>query len=293
MNNKGKLSFGFTLVELLVVISIIAVLLAVLMPSLNKAREMARTIVCQTNLKGLGTAWDAYAVANSGLIVSSLTYKTTDEGDTSSDHRKYSWVYAPVNLTTKESIPEKQTAMETPEQSKYGIKQGKLFPYAADFGVYRCGSDKTGHFRSFSIIDHLNGEQDYMTGTYKKPWDNISKTSQIKRPSESYVFMEEDDTRAYNVDSWEPVITVAGVKGASATTYQYDPLAVRHSGNTKSNFAFADGHSEQHKWSDEIAKYFSAFRKTGGTYQWRLYEPTTEAGKRDIVWLESGRAKKN
>jgi prepilin-type N-terminal cleavage/methylation domain-containing protein/prepilin-type processing-associated H-X9-DG protein len=292
MNNRRKLSFGFTLVELLVVISIIAVLLAVLMPSLSKAREMAKTIICQTNLKGLGTAWDAYAIANNGLIVSSLTYKTLDEGDVRADYSKYSWVYAPVNLTTKESIPEKQKAKETPEQAQYGIKQGKLFPYAPDFGVYRCGSDKTGHFRSFSIIDHLNGAQDFMTGTYKRPWNNITKTSQIKRSSESYVFMEEDDTRAYNVDSWEPVITISGVNGDSKTTFQYDPLAIRHSGYTKSNFAFADGHSEQHRWSKETIDFFAGYRKTGGSYQWRVFEPMTEMGKLDIEWLERGRPKK-
>jgi prepilin-type N-terminal cleavage/methylation domain-containing protein/prepilin-type processing-associated H-X9-DG protein len=289
MNKKA-----FTLVELLVVISIIAVLLAVLVPSLNKAREMAKTIVCQTNLKGLGTAWDAYAVANNGLIVCSLTYKTDDVTDTDRfAHSQYSWVHAPVNLTTKESIPEKQKAKETPEQAQYGIKQGKLFPYAADFGVYRCGSDKTGHFRSYSIIDHLNGEQDFMVGTYKKSWDNITKTSQIKRPSESYVFMEEDDTRAYNVDSWEPEIMIAGVNGKTQTKYQFDPIALRHSGNYKSNFAFADGHSEQHRWSKETYEHFAGFKKIGGTYQWRDYVPQTEAGKLDVEWLERGRAKKN
>jgi flagellar basal body P-ring protein FlgI len=71
------------------------------MPSLNKAKEMARTIVCQTNLKGLGTGGDAYAIANGGLLVSSLTYKTTDEGDVRANYSKYSWVYAPVDIKTK------------------------------------------------------------------------------------------------------------------------------------------------------------------------------------------------
>ncbi|HBG26055.1 MAG: hypothetical protein A2Y10_03105 [Planctomycetes bacterium GWF2_41_51] len=52
---------AFTLVELLVVISIIAMLLAILLPSLAKAREVARRAVCGNNLKQLGTGWHLYA----------------------------------------------------------------------------------------------------------------------------------------------------------------------------------------------------------------------------------------
>lgn len=52
---------GFTLVELLVVISIIAMLLAVLLPALNKARAVAKRVVCAAHLKGLGEGFMLYA----------------------------------------------------------------------------------------------------------------------------------------------------------------------------------------------------------------------------------------
>jgi prepilin-type N-terminal cleavage/methylation domain-containing protein len=52
---------GFTLIELLVVIAIIAMLLAILMPALNKVKKIAMRVVCGTNLKGLGTAQSVYA----------------------------------------------------------------------------------------------------------------------------------------------------------------------------------------------------------------------------------------
>ncbi len=54
---KGK---GFTLIELLVVIAIIAILVSILLPSISKARELARRAVCKTNLKGFVSALVIY-----------------------------------------------------------------------------------------------------------------------------------------------------------------------------------------------------------------------------------------
>ena len=51
---------GFTLVELLVVVAILAMLISILMPTLSRAREITRRTICQTNLKTMGTAWTLY-----------------------------------------------------------------------------------------------------------------------------------------------------------------------------------------------------------------------------------------
>jgi prepilin-type N-terminal cleavage/methylation domain-containing protein len=57
---RGKFAGGFTLVELLVVVAVIAMLLAILLPTLRLARAVSKKTICQSNLKQLACAWSMY-----------------------------------------------------------------------------------------------------------------------------------------------------------------------------------------------------------------------------------------
>lgn len=61
MNRRRR---GFTLIELLVVVAIIALLISILLPSLSRARELAKRSVCASNLRGIGQSMHIYANDN-------------------------------------------------------------------------------------------------------------------------------------------------------------------------------------------------------------------------------------
>ena len=229
---------GFTLIELLVVIAVIAVLMAILMPSLRAAKELARGSSCLANQRSLVLAYTMYADDNDSRLVRGHV-------DTSNLNTPM-WVLPPI--TTSGAYI---SGIPLLEDRIRGIQRGAMYPYIRNHEMYHCPGDnryQTGApehqrmYRSYIIPDILSaGNKGFHSWTEARYKHFPKKLEEITQTSMKYVFVESQfQNPNFNYDhggwSFAPWIDIRWV----------DALATYH---TKSaTFGFADGHSEKHKW---------------------------------------------
>lgn len=256
---------GFTLVELLVVIAIIALLLAVLMPSLTLAKSKAHGMVCQAQLNQFLMAYHAYADDNGDGLVGGNTNKRIPKDSPWS----YSWV-TPPQEEDGTVLPDDQ--VPTLEQEVRGIVGGHLYPYVKDIKLYHCKGAKEkkfgGGYRSYSITGLMNGEYAVPKSRGGYPDLAVTKRTQINRPATKVVFLENTDSRGWNMGSW--VMDVMGLSWV-------DPLVIWHAGG--SSLGFADSHVESHKWLSKSTEIL--FEQQA----WGLNPDDYDADRRDIQYM--------
>jgi prepilin-type N-terminal cleavage/methylation domain-containing protein len=162
-SNRQHRKQGFTLIELLVVIAIIAILAALLLPSLSKAKAKAQDIGCLSNLKQVTLGWLLYLDDNNGRL---------PPNPGGPDYWVLGNVRTDVNSTN--------------------IERSLVFPYTPNARVFKCPRDKATiastsnpRIRSYSMNGLLGGPV---------PTVHISRLSQINTPGPSQVFVLLDES---------------------------------------------------------------------------------------------------
>lgn len=250
-----KASRNFTLIELLVVVAIIAILAGMLLPALNQAKKMARSMSCISNLKQQGLATSLYRNDYKGFFPQGSQNTTAAEGTyTSWTHRIGLYIVPNSNLKTIITLSD-QTKLSSTAAAQQAANR-KLAPFICPeqpefYWTGGAGSHVTGNYGANVC---LLG-QDSISG-----WEWALKETQIKHPTN----VGQSWDAQWSVWGGGPLVYVRRhVYSYALHTDNGASVSTRHNA---ANLLYADGHATSCKPVPALPIEFSGTGTALGDY---------------------------